>query len=400
MISDNNGQTLYYGYTDNQGSLVALTDQNGNVVEKYAYDPWGARRNPTDWRLKDTRTGFITNRGYTGHEHLDMFNIINMNGRVYDPLTAMFFSPDPFIQAPDNWLNYNRYGYCMNNPTKYTDPSGYQWDVLDMPREDVAWVNHADPQSGASGISRDLYGVYGSFGAFDVGSGGYSGGFTSWNQIGVVFSNLMGHSDFGGTSYGPNQTSNFQNKEQAFNVGYNYLQRFGYNGYLGADASQGDHNINLLEKDLVTKDYENGLLRIIYGKFLNDINNQGVQIGVYYIGSDLMSNAHWEQLITTNDPRSDGSEITGDIYGMFSYFDTGRSHDKRKYYPDNEMKMHISGTSVYFIDGPNRPGFTFTSWSGELILYNNSAPILRVNYGYTLDTSGCHPIPYTYYIYH
>jgi len=125
MISDNNGETLYYGYTDNQGSLVALTDQNGNVVEKYAYDPWGARRNPTDWRYKDTRSGFITNRGYTGHEHLEMFNIINMNGRVYDPLTAMFFSPDPFIQAPDNWLNYNRYGYCMNNPTNYTDPSGY-----------------------------------------------------------------------------------------------------------------------------------------------------------------------------------------------------------------------------------------------------------------------------------
>ena len=49
-----------------------------------------------------------------------------MNGRVYDPLTAMFFSPDPFVQAPGNWLNYNRYGYCMNNPTRYIDPSGYQ----------------------------------------------------------------------------------------------------------------------------------------------------------------------------------------------------------------------------------------------------------------------------------
>ena len=96
------------------------------MVEKYAYDPWGARRNPTDWTQKDTRTSFITNRGYTGHEHLEAFGIINMNGRVYDPLTAMFFSPDPFIQAPGNWLNYNRYGYCMNNPTGYIDPSGYQ----------------------------------------------------------------------------------------------------------------------------------------------------------------------------------------------------------------------------------------------------------------------------------
>ena len=47
-----------------------------------------------------------------------------MNGRVYDPLTAQFFSPDPFIQAPDNWLNYNRHSYCFGNPFKYTDPSG------------------------------------------------------------------------------------------------------------------------------------------------------------------------------------------------------------------------------------------------------------------------------------
>ena len=67
---------------------------------------------------------YITNRGYTGHEHLDAFGIINMNGRVYDPLTAQFFSPDPFVQAPDNWVNYNRYGYCMNNPLIYTDPTG------------------------------------------------------------------------------------------------------------------------------------------------------------------------------------------------------------------------------------------------------------------------------------
>jgi len=126
LVNLNGVETLYYGYTDNQGSLVALTDANGNVVEKYAYDPWGARRNPTDWTQKDSRTSWITNRGYTGHEHLDAFNIINMNGRVYDPATGMFLSPDPFIQSPGDWVNYNRYSYCMGNPMRYTDPSGYQ----------------------------------------------------------------------------------------------------------------------------------------------------------------------------------------------------------------------------------------------------------------------------------
>ena len=113
-----------YGYSDFQGSLIALTDASGNVVEKYAYDPWGARRNVDDWTLKDTRTKWITNRGYTGHEQLDAFGIINMNGRVYDPATGMFMSPDPYVQAPKDWLNYNRYSYCMGNPFKYTDPTG------------------------------------------------------------------------------------------------------------------------------------------------------------------------------------------------------------------------------------------------------------------------------------
>ena len=116
--------SLYYTYTDNQGSLIAITDQSGIVKRKYAYDPWGARRNPTNWTEPDNLSNLIINRGYTGHEHLDVFGIINMNGRVYDPLTAQFLSPDPFIQSPGDWLNYNRYSYCFGNPLKYTDPSG------------------------------------------------------------------------------------------------------------------------------------------------------------------------------------------------------------------------------------------------------------------------------------
>lgn len=131
LINTNGVETLYYGYADYQGNLLALTNESGTVVERYAYDPWGKRRNPADWTQDDIRTSWIVSRGYTMHEHLDAFGIINMNGRVYDPLTAMFFSPDPFVQAPGNWLNYNRYSYCINNPFKYTDPSGELFGVDD-----------------------------------------------------------------------------------------------------------------------------------------------------------------------------------------------------------------------------------------------------------------------------
>ena len=82
------------------------------------------RANPDRWEERDTRTSWIVNRGYTGHEHLDAFKIINMNGRVYDPATGMFLSPDPVLQEGGNWLNYNRHSYCLNNPLKYTDPTG------------------------------------------------------------------------------------------------------------------------------------------------------------------------------------------------------------------------------------------------------------------------------------
>lgn len=123
-INDDGNSSFYSAYCDYQGSLLALTDINGVVKEKYAYDPWGNRRNPALWKDADTRTKFIIDRGYTLHEHLDALGLINMNGRVYDPLLGMFLSPDPYVQAPGNWLNYNRYGYCYGNPLLYTDPNG------------------------------------------------------------------------------------------------------------------------------------------------------------------------------------------------------------------------------------------------------------------------------------
>jgi len=138
LIQNNGVDSLLYTYSDYQGSLIALTDVNGNILTKtingstvetsrFAYDPWGAKRNPDDWTQKDSRTSFVINRGYTGHEHIDAFGIINMNGRVYDPSTGMFLSPDPTLTDAGNWLDYNRYSYCLNNPFKYTDPSGYTW---------------------------------------------------------------------------------------------------------------------------------------------------------------------------------------------------------------------------------------------------------------------------------
>ncbi len=130
-IESNGSGQLYYAYTDYLGSLTTLTDEAGTPVEQHAFDPWGNRRDVDNWQtLITTPVSYLTDRGFTMHEHLDGFALINMNGRVYDPLISRFLSPDPQLQAPGNWLNYNRYAYCLNNPLIYTDPSGEIWDII------------------------------------------------------------------------------------------------------------------------------------------------------------------------------------------------------------------------------------------------------------------------------
>ncbi|GAA4104513.1 hypothetical protein GCM10022392_32630 [Mucilaginibacter panaciglaebae] len=54
-----------------------------------------------------------------------------MNGRLYDPLLHRFLSPDEYVQDPTNTQNFNRYGYVLNNPLKYTDPSGNAFGLDD-----------------------------------------------------------------------------------------------------------------------------------------------------------------------------------------------------------------------------------------------------------------------------
>ncbi len=115
---------MYYVLTDYQGNWYKVVTETGSLVEQYSFDAWGKRRNATNWSYTGVPTSFIFDRGYTGHEMLDAFGLINMNGRLYDPVIARFLSPDNYVQAPDNSQNFNRYSYCLNNPLLYTDPDG------------------------------------------------------------------------------------------------------------------------------------------------------------------------------------------------------------------------------------------------------------------------------------
>ncbi|MCG7281944.1 hypothetical protein MHJ94_11645 [Chryseobacterium taklimakanense] len=68
--------------------------------------------------------GLLIDRGYTSHEHFAEVGLIHMNGRLYDPLLRRFLNADENIQDMFNTQNYNKYGYVLNNPLMYNDPSG------------------------------------------------------------------------------------------------------------------------------------------------------------------------------------------------------------------------------------------------------------------------------------
>jgi RHS repeat-associated protein len=131
------GTTTYYNLLrDHLGSITHVVNATNNtLLYEYSYDAWGRMRDKTSWTNYSPGSEpslFIAGRGFTGHEHLPWFNLINMNGRIYDPLVGQFLSPDNFVQDPTFTQNYNRYTYCLNNPLKYFDPSGYvklkTWD--------------------------------------------------------------------------------------------------------------------------------------------------------------------------------------------------------------------------------------------------------------------------------
>lgn len=111
----NGGTTLHYIHKDHLGSWTVISDSEGVIEQENDFDAWGNCSN-ADHLMFD--------RGYTGHEHIRGMGLINMNGRLYDPVTSSMLSPDNDIQMPDFTQNLNRYAYCLNNPLTYTDPDG------------------------------------------------------------------------------------------------------------------------------------------------------------------------------------------------------------------------------------------------------------------------------------
>jgi RHS repeat-associated protein len=106
-----------YAHVDPQGSVRAVSDASGALVETRTYEPFGKPRQAS-WSTNITA-------GYTGHEHDRMQGLINMRGRMYDPAVGRFLTPDPVLGGMFSTQGQNAYSYVLNSPMNLTDPTGF-----------------------------------------------------------------------------------------------------------------------------------------------------------------------------------------------------------------------------------------------------------------------------------
>lgn len=115
---------------DALGSVDALVGSNGKPLA-IKYDPYGARVQVSDPTVHVTTAPDDLRAGFTGHDHDDDVDLIDMIGRVYDPVQQRFLSVDPPAPNPVDGQAYNPYAYVRNNPLNATDPTGYLEVLLD-----------------------------------------------------------------------------------------------------------------------------------------------------------------------------------------------------------------------------------------------------------------------------
>jgi RHS repeat-associated protein len=124
----NSGGTLYsrhvqYYHSDNLGSPDVIS-ASGQVVDRVKYEPFGERRH--HWAVSQPiRASHQANAsyGFTGHQPDDAVGLVNMRGRVYNPKTTRFVSPDPVVRPMSEGVN--RFSYVYNSPIRFVDPTGY-----------------------------------------------------------------------------------------------------------------------------------------------------------------------------------------------------------------------------------------------------------------------------------
>lgn len=125
-------ETFWY-HIDGLGSMVALTDETGQVVDEADYDAYG--------NLLTANTDFNLNHyTFTGEEWDDETGLVHFYARYYDPAVGIWISQDSYRGDPNSPASMHRYAYVLNNPVNDVDFLGYfgLGDLYDKAKEKVS----------------------------------------------------------------------------------------------------------------------------------------------------------------------------------------------------------------------------------------------------------------------
>jgi len=137
-------QELYYLHTDHLGSTSEVTSESAPVarIAQERYYPYGGVR----WG------GAPTSYNFTGQRLDKQTGLLYYGARYYDPALMRFIQPDTLVPDPANPQSLNRYAYVLNNPLRYTDPTGHWvesiidiisigYDLYDISQHGLNWEN-------------------------------------------------------------------------------------------------------------------------------------------------------------------------------------------------------------------------------------------------------------------
>jgi RHS repeat-associated protein len=122
MVAMRDADGLKYLLTDQLGSVVAVTDEDGDLSEQQRYLPFGGVR--TDLAAPAYRLA-ATDHAYTGQQAIPSLGLMDYRARLFDPAIGRFTQPDSLVPGAANPQAWNRYSYVLNGPVNRNDPSGH-----------------------------------------------------------------------------------------------------------------------------------------------------------------------------------------------------------------------------------------------------------------------------------
>ncbi len=140
---------------------------------------------------------------YTGQEYDSSTGLYFYQARYYDPLLGRFVQPDTIVSDPYSPMAWNRYTYVMNNPLRYTDPTGHLEQLLSPEQLDINGFNNLQSFTLLSrNVSQDNLGAWQSI-QRGLTNGAFESALKTINSgeadTGVAFGNL---DDFYGSGIG------------------------------------------------------------------------------------------------------------------------------------------------------------------------------------------------------